>query len=412
MPRGGLARVILAAGCAVLLGLPADSQSPAAYVQTFDGSPAAPQPWRPADWDVTANVADAYRQTDGNSLQTMHAEHGGACAPAPETHGITSLDDAVFLCRDHLMTAMNYGYGAIYLTPNRMLDFSNGGVVRFDLSTMRRSDRDWIDVWVTPYEESLQIPLEDWLPVYAGEPRRAVHVRMDNGAGGTIFRVAVVRDFASENVAAAEWRSVETFVAPSATVRTPFELRLSRTHVQFGLPGSNVWWVNTAIPDLGWSQGVVQFGHHSYDQAKGSCLSGGCGPNTWHWDNVSIAPAVPFAIIRGVQKIVRQDRGTRIDFPAPAPQGAELRFIGVGTALEISAGGAAWRAAGLKPQERVRDEHYRSYSTPLPAGTRSVELRGRPFWGGGWEVRDASIWARAGAGASPPTAPTGLRIVR
>jgi hypothetical protein len=395
-----------------LLGPHGHSQS-TTYLQTFDGSPAAPAPWRPSEWDVTANAADAYRHTEGNSIDAMHAEHGGSCAPAPETHQVATLDDAVFLCRDHLMTAMNYGYGAIYLTPNRMIDFATGeGVVQFDMSTLRRSDRDWIDLWITPYEDSLQLPLEDWLPVYAGEPRRAVHVRMDNGAGGTIFRVAIVRNFASEGTASAEWRSLETFVTPSATTRTPFELRVSRTHVRFGLPAHNVWWVDATIPDLGWSQGVVQFGHHSYDQKKGSCLSGGCGPNTWHWDNVRIAPAVPFTIVRGAPKILRQ-AATRIDFPAPSPQDSHLRFIAVGNDIEMSVdGGSLWQLARLKPQERVRDEHYRTYWTPIPAGIRSVQLRGRAFWGGGWEVRDASIWSPRTSDQTSPKPPTGVRIVR
>jgi hypothetical protein len=397
-------------GCVVFFGDQLRSQSHT-YLQTFDGSPSTPQPWRPSDWDVTANAADAYRQDDGNSIEPMEAEHGSACAPAPDVHHITTLDDAVFLCRDHVMTAMNYGYGAVYLTPNQLVDFSGGpAVVRFDMSTQRRSDRDWIDLWITPYDEHLQIPLEEWLPVYAGEPRRALHVRMDNGGGGTVFRVSVVREFESEGVPGSEWRSVETFVTPSAIVRTPFELRLSRTHVRFGLPGANVWWVDAAIPDLGWSQGVVQFGHHSYDQKKGACLSGGCGPNTWHWDNVSIAPAIPFTILRGAPKILREDRATRLDFPAPSPANAHLRFIAVGNALEVSYdGGATWQPALLKVQERVKEEHYRTFWTPVPAGVRSVQVRGRSFWGGGWEVRDASIWSRS---TGPVPAPPGnLRIL-
>lgn len=40
----------------------------AGFSFTFDGSPAAPQPWRPTSWDVQRNNADAYRQiNDGDT---------------------------------------------------------------------------------------------------------------------------------------------------------------------------------------------------------------------------------------------------------------------------------------------------------------------------------------------------------
>ena len=61
-----------------------------------------------------------------------------------------------------------------------MVDFSGGeAVVRFDLSTLRTSPRDWVDIWLTPYEDHLQLPLDNWLPDLTGEPSRSVHLRMD-----------------------------------------------------------------------------------------------------------------------------------------------------------------------------------------------------------------------------------------
>ena len=72
-------------------------------------------------------------------------------------------------------------------------------------------------------------------------------------------------------------------------------------HLRFGMPAYSLAWVDTALPDLGWAQGVVQFGHHSYNPTK-ECPD--CTPNTWHWDNVTIDPAVPFNITRGDRRYV------------------------------------------------------------------------------------------------------------
>jgi hypothetical protein len=34
------------------------SREPTLFLETFDGSPASPQPWQPADWDVTIHSRD------------------------------------------------------------------------------------------------------------------------------------------------------------------------------------------------------------------------------------------------------------------------------------------------------------------------------------------------------------------
>jgi hypothetical protein len=57
------------------------------------------------------------------------------------------------------------GYGVIYLTPNQLVDFSVGeATVAFDVSTLRLSHRDWIDLWITPYADILQPPPKTGYP--------------------------------------------------------------------------------------------------------------------------------------------------------------------------------------------------------------------------------------------------------
>lgn len=361
-----------------------------AYTQTFDGDPPQPQAWQPATWDVTVHSRNV---GTWQQLEPMQAGHGANCSAPPESHQLTQYEDAVFLCKNHMMTAIKAeGYGVIYLTPNQLLDLSAGeAVVRWNMSTLRTSDRDWVDVWITPYEDNLQLPLESWLPDLQGEPRNAVHIRMNVTNGQTVFTGEVVRNFEVTDITTNNWTGYETRLGPDARRRDLFELRLSSTHVKFGMPEYNLWWIDTTIADLGWTVGVVQFGHHSYNPTK-DCT--GCAPNTWHWDNIELAPAMPFTMLRADRRSV-DAASPVVRFGAPAPDGAHLRFAGIGNALEVSFdNGKTWTPAQRQAQPRQVEEHFSSYWTPIPSGTQQVLFRGQDWWGGPWTVRDSSVWAR------------------
>ena len=300
-----------------------------AYVRAFVESPATPLPFQPTDWDLAIHSRDP---GTWQKLEPMQAQHGADCGPPPATHPTSSYEDAVFLCKNHLMTAISAGgYGVIYMTPNQLVDFSQGeAVVHFDMSTLRTSTRDWVDLWVTPFDENLQLPLESFLPDLDGAPRHSVHLRMDNSAGGTIFNGFVVRDFRTTDVPGNWFTGYESFLSPSATRRDTFELRISRTHLKFGMPQYNFWWIDTNIADLGWTQGVLQLGHHSYTPDKGECLQGGCGPDTWHWSNIGINPAVPFTILRADHRFIDATTSPQLNFPSASRSGAHLRFSAIG----------------------------------------------------------------------------------
>jgi hypothetical protein len=325
------------------------------------------------------------------------------CGAPPDSHEINSYADTVFICKDHMMTAITAdGYGVIYLTPNQLVDFSNNeAVISWDMSTARSSGRDWVDLWITPYQDNLQLPLEEWLPDLNGEPRNAIHVRMDLANGDTMFTTTIIRNFETIDIPGQNLAvGYESFLTPDAKRRDKFELLLSRSHIRFGMPAYNFYWVDSAIPELDWSQGVVQFGHHSYNPAKDAgcplnqTSKTGCAPTTWHWDNISINPATPFTILRADQRMVDGETAAQVDFPAPTPANAYLRFAGIGSQLEISCdGGKTWLPALEQAQKKSADEHFNSYWMPIPAGAQSIQFRGSDWWGGDWMARDISIWA-------------------
>jgi hypothetical protein len=360
-----------------------------AFVETFDGAPASPQPWKPADWDVTVHSRDL---STFDELEPMEAQHGPDCSAPPNTHHVMAYPDAVFSCKDHVMTSINAGgYGLIYLTPDHQVDFGGGtATIRFDLSTARTSQRDWVDVWITPFAENLQLAFDDTDPDLQGPPRRAVHVFLASGEDR--FRGEVYDDFTKTEITTDSATTYDSVLTPDAARRDTFELQLSRTHVRFGMPKYGVWWVDADIPPLGWSAGVVQFGHHSYNPTK-DCTD--CGPNTWHWDNVVIDPSIPFTIDGSDRREVKPKvEPADVTFAAPAPADAFLRFAGIGNDLGVSFdGGVTWTSATPQQQVGNVEEHFKSYWMPVPAGTRTVTFRGADWWGGPPVIRDASIWS-------------------
>ena len=367
-----------------------------AFTETFDGQPNAPLQWKSTNWDITV-----HRRAIGNTFEEpMQADHGADCAGPPAKHTIQRFDEAVYQCKSHLMTAIfAHDYGMIYLTPNRMVDFSKGeAVIRWEMSTLRTSLRDWVDLWVTPYEDNLQIPLNDYLPDGNGEPRRSVQIKMDEFNDQSIFKALIYKDFQANEAKGNWYTGYNSFLTPDPARRDIFELRISRTHIKFGMPAYNFYWIDNDIQDLGWSRGVVQFGHHSYNPLK-LCTTP-CSPDTWHWDNMTIAPSVPFTIIRGTPSIISTDTvSTPVLLDKPAPAQANLRFTAANETIEVSFdNGSSWIPAVRQQQKKQDMTRFQNYWMPIPAGTTSVKFRrtGTPFSGLGtsdWQVRDVSVWA-------------------
>jgi hypothetical protein len=296
------------------------------------------------------------------------------------------------------MTAINSAGGSgVYLTPDRMLDFSKGeAVLKWDMSTARTSSRDWVDVVIQPFEQNTQINFEG-----VHVPREAIHLEMAGGTG--VFVPTIVRNFVEQRVSADTFNNWDKIFArfgliASATRRDTFELHVSRTHIKFLFPGYATTWIDSDIAPLSWNQGVVQFVHRSFDPMKGCSSGGTCGPNTWHWDNVSIAPAMPFSLLRGDRRYVDATTPAEVTFPAAAPAGARLRFVGQGKPIQFSVnGGASWITAQVQGREAPASDPTMgdAFWTPVAQGTRSVLIRGTRQGTVPWRVQDISIWAPA-----------------
>jgi hypothetical protein len=378
------------------------------YVAAFTGAPAgpAPMPAAIADFDVQIHSRD--RDT-WFQLEPINAQHGADCSAPPASHVNSSYEGSVYQCKDHLMTALNSSsYGVIYLTPNRILDFSNGGSVTWEMSTEQMSKRDWWDILITPYDQNMSLPLLSNLSQgvdLQGAPLNTIHVGGDNGQGSPVL--TVVRNGVEQSYNSGETvRPVGYSVVPGtneAAARQTFKLtvgngRMKLERLQSATATALVFWDEAvSVP---FTSGVVTFGHHSYTPTK----DGAGVPGTRHWDNIALNPAVPFTMIKADR---RYTQGGVVNFSSPAPAHSFLRFSGL---CQISVDGVA--------VERVPDydrwnmgyhpEHTSSYWVPIQQGKQSVNVS---FSADGWYdqgfgciAKDFSIWSQeAGGSQTPPT---------
>jgi hypothetical protein len=412
----------------------------ATFFEGFDGTPSSPLPFlqTPAAdrWDVLTH----YRDGTGNQETPLpaNAHHPMDCSKPIDdkgnllTHPLgTTYDSNVFICNNHLMTTINGGdYGAVYLTPNHMIDFTNQeAVIRYDMSTHRSAARDWIDVFIMPYEDNLTAPL-DGRPDLQGLPRRGINIEMsDRGsttpcgtdaAGGnvnfcTIFLGRKVDNFTATYLPRNEI-AYEEFLKPDPARRDFFEIRISRNHLKFWMPDYNKTFIDTDIPGgLDWSRGVVQFGHHSYNPFKDCGMTNHqgfkpCGPGTWHWGSMSLVPSVPFTMIKADKNALNLNNGPQtVTFKQPAPANAFLRFHGrANGGNEISLdGGKTWSVAKRQESSAPHTGHFMSYWQPVPQGTTSVMFRSQqPDGNYAPYVKNPSIWSSSSAGAAITQKPT------
>lgn len=373
----------------------------AANPSTFDGTPSSPLNFTQlgqTEWDVQVHSRD---KSSWFTLPSINAQHGSDCSGPPASHGNTSYEGSVFICNNHLMTSINgsAGYAAIYLTPNRLVDISDGAVIEFDLSTEQMSTRDWWDVTLSPFLDAQALPLKSDLSfgVDLQEPNRnSIVIATDNGQASP--SLAVVRNGSETNYGHSytPFNSGVTATNQAAT-RQSFRLTVSPTSVRFerlaSVTATGIVFINQAIPALSWTEGVLQLGHHSYTPSK----DGAGVPATWHWDDVSLNPSTEFTMIKADR---RYTQGGTVNLQSPAPADAYLRFAAICKPVVDG-------VALTKQTDSGHPEHMSSYFVPIAAGKSSINVAFTDDgWYGPWAgciAKDFAIWSQSVA--SPTATP-------
>jgi hypothetical protein len=400
--------------------LHATAASPAPWSDSLAlGMPLTPQPWDGGtNWDVQVHTRDA--ENSGNSIDTHNADHGADCGAPPATHSINTWQQVVFVCHDHVMTAIaDGGYGMVAMTPNQLADWSGGSeTVSWSVSTFHTDPRDWISISITPFDRQLALPFDEGFVDLQGMPKSFIQLRLDQFDGASQWKIQQGQDNFNVNTFNSEWPTftAQTGIQPSKTVRTPFEFTFTKTGYTFRVAPSAPVGAGKVILSGNWptplnyTSGVVQFQHHSYNPEKcdtGTIDAPTCQAGTWHWSNIGLSSAVPYYMAKPTDHRVASDGTSSINFAAPAPSGAFLKFAGIGTIQVSYDGGKTFSTAQKPPMDAslFHDEHFTSYLSPVPAGATKVVLKIAGGWFGSGQARDFSLIA-LDAGSPPAPTPT------
>jgi len=382
------------------------------------GMPTAPTLWKPSNFDVQIHTRD---MQNGSGNASHLADHGADCAAPPATHTVSSWQQAVYICHSHVMTAIaDSGYGEVVLTPDHLADWSAGPVtIGFSVSTARTTSRDWITVDISPFAEQLSLPFDFGNVDLTGMP--AHYVELKSGMGGSgqtqwqLAREQAGNDFGAIEANESPYFEQQTGITPSAVTRTPFELTISSSGYTFrvapssAVGGGKVLLTGQWSKPLTFTQGVVQFAHHSYNPEKCDVIAVKCAADTWHWSDFSISSAVPYTLLRPTDQQAVTNSGGGVTFGAPAPAGSYLKFAAIGSVQVSYDGGKTFSAAQKPPMDTsmYHEEHFTNYLTPVPAGTRNVQVILSGGWYGPGMARDFSIVSQTANGSPPPTQPPG-----
>lgn len=387
----------------------------AGFVETFDGAPATPQAMDPANFEVIRG--GGWTVVADGPAPDLVAQHGPNCEPPGDNgsvrHSMPTREDMVFGCANHLMTYVPGDVSFTYLTPNQLLDLSSGtATVKWDVSTLSLSTRDWISVFVQGWDTQQQRVLDETIPANQGNPRNAFQVEQ-GGIGPAFESGSGLWHIEQYDGAGSLERLIndgccgrKVFdVAPmSAQTRTTFQIDFTPGHVRLWLPAFNYTLAEGDIAPFTWTQGVVTFAHHSYSPDKGynpACergLLGTCDQtkgeaNTWHWDNLSVSPAVPFTIIKPDHRSTRTGSNT-FQFAQPAPANAIVRFEAWGDEVRVSFDSGP-EVVATRTTEYRYGEAPSSFIVPAPQGITRATFTVTPSWCCA-EVNNPHVFARDG----------------
>ncbi len=389
---------------------------------TFDGAPTTPQPFAThpdfANFDV--QMGDNDLPETWYSEGPYEAQHGPNCEAPPATHTVTNYSDFLYICNNHLMTSFyaGTGYGVASITPNRILDWTNGpATVDFEMSTKIMADRDWVDIIIASFTDNVATPFEA-TGAFDNFPPMGFWFKLLGG-----FNAARVFNRVPQQLADCNCQAFGTGITPGtneAAVRQHFRITISRTHLRMErLPSATATsWVffDGDIPDTlttqGMTTGVVQFTQHDYDTPKGNErgpnneLLGPGLPTTWHWDTFQLQPSQFFTLIKSSQRIVPASPGGPgtydVHFNAAAPANAYMRFSGDAGLVELSYdNGATFHNARMTSDPNVAPHVWRSYMDPVPANVQDVKVRLSQELAGGVAARDFAFWSTTAS--APPT---------
>jgi hypothetical protein len=399
------------------------------------GMPATPLPFYPASgfhvsvYDsgpMNLNVSPTGQLTAPNAS----ADHGPNCEPPAsdtslptlgvDTHTVTTIDQSVYVCHDHVMSALaGPGYAQASFMPPALADWADGPVtLTWSVSTFIGSDRGWWEAWLTPKSDQLELPASNQGDQVQGTPKSAIMLQ-ECGLGAQGLQGqhgicgAVIVNGVQHNLPVLA-KSVESVLTPSRQTRTQYQAVISATHITVSLPATHTVLLDSAAT-IPFTQAIVQLTDEEYDPLKSDAcgppadqakLGGKCALNTFHWSDLGISNAIPFDVSHPSARFMGPGHTAANVFASPSVAGSLLAFHWIANGMSVSFdGGATFTKAPIQATENGSGGScgVNQSLMPIPAGATSFILKAsNNCYGDPWIASDFVREGPTGV-VTPPT---------
>lgn len=477
-----------------------------AFEETFDGAPTVPTPFKSPRWDIVIDSNDIDGIMDGQTVaeavgyatpDAIELGHGPHCEPPYDPtnpnnpnniHTVPVDFDPLgfqqntrpllnFICNNHMMSVAKAGYGISSFLPRQVFDWNGRtGLIEFETSLYpAQGGREWWDLYIAPPQEILLDHVrKDEGGDYEQMPKRALKFKFH----GQKFNVNLIDNY-QEIWGTSHWQKYgcqtgETTCAfPNDTsindprIRRNVRVQVSNTSWKFQLEvdanaptnapsltyetidGKRYWTFSGNWPQpLSFNQGLIRWGHHSYNATKDGNFGRPWSQFTFHWDNMRFdGPVIPshtafepiahFVDLRG-DPDPNKIRGVKINVnvaasdiknprlvghinsPLTSQSTAEIQTNSIGF-QQFRVNGGPWQNVSyIKniPIDRTWTS-FRNTLTNVVAGENTIEFRypfrpaGATWQGNGYTVKDIEIQIDpvGGGGTPPPPTDTTLPTV-
>jgi hypothetical protein len=283
-----------------------------AFEENFDGDPGAPsQELLPNSFDYVVT----HRTHPAEHLKEFDpylADHGLDCSgpdpaisPLPQHEVRTSHlsngqspDESFYICKNHMMSSMGdvEGYSVTAFWPRQEFDFSQGGILEFDVNINGDHPRSWFEVLITPRDELKVGAAAWWLPIDEGYPKDRIVLQFDwnttrkvqVGSGGIDPEGIIVEE--------GDWQSwVYEYPNDPAKIdrriRRTMRIKLETNRIVWSIEKEDGTFDDYFVDvpgGLPFTRGLVLFKTHAYTPKK----DGNMNSYTFHWDNIRFSGPV------------------------------------------------------------------------------------------------------------------------
>lgn len=310
-----------------------------AFEEGFDGDPGAPsQDLLPKTFEYLATHRTHPKEQFSKPYAAYPADHANDCTgpnpaitPLPQhdvfttqTSNSVNPDPSFFVCKNHMMSSMGEVefYSNSLFWPRQEFDFSDGGVLEFDVNINEgHTIRSWWEVLIAPKEQMrfspapLQSAVDETYPRdrivldFRGDVRQ---IRVGKDAIAPEGWIVEDRHFGQYDYL--DWRDLypEDPALDDRRIRRKMRIRLEGDQIIWGIqtPDGSFDEFAVDVPGgLPFTRGVVQFKTHAYTPYK----LGNQNVYTFHWDNIRFSgPALsPYAAYHADDVVYLQRNGDR-----------------------------------------------------------------------------------------------------